>query len=321
MRSAQLLDNVDAPELREVEAAKPSPGDDEVLIKVCAAGVIPTELHWYPTHHTKDGQKRLRAIPGHEFSGVIAALGKNAQGFSTGDNVYGMNDWFDEGATAEYCTTIPSSIARKPATLSHVEAASVPISALTAWQGLFERAKLQAGERVLFHGGAGAVGAFVVQLAKWHGAEVVATASGPNIEFVKSLGADVIIDYKTVDFEHAVQGIDVVFDSIGGNTLERSFALLNPGARSITITSDNSGSKDERIRNAFFIVEPNQQQLTKVGTLIDQKVIRPFVGAVVSLEDAPFAYASRIQKTGHGKIVVAVTDREGPLPPFVEAGA
>jgi NADPH:quinone reductase-like Zn-dependent oxidoreductase len=232
-----------------------------------------------------------------------------------------MNDWFDEGATAEYCTTIPSSIARKPATLSHAEAASVPISALTAWQGLFERAKLQAGERVLVHGGAGAVGAYVVQFAKWHGAEVIATASGTNIEFVKSLGADAVIDYKAVDFEHAVQGIDVLFDSVGGNMLERSFALLNPGGRCITIASDNSDSKDERIRNAFFIVEPNQQQLTKVGTLIDQKVIRPFVGAVVSLEDAPSAYASRIQKTGHGKIVVAVSGHEAPPLPLVEAGA
>jgi len=310
MKAVCLLDNADSPELGEVEVSKPIPGDDEVLIDVHAAGVITTELGWYPTHNTKDAQKRLRAIPGHEFSGVIAALGKNAHGFSIGDEVYGMNDWFDEGATAEFCTTTPSSIALKPATLSHTEAASVPISALTAWQGLFDRARLQTGERVLVHGGAGAVGAYVIQLAKWRGAEVIATASGTNVEFAKSLGADIVIDYKSVDFEHAVKGVDIVFDSVGGDTLKRSFALLNPGGRSITITSDNDSSEDERIRKAFFIVEPSQQQLIDIGGLIDRGVIETFVGAAVCLEDAPSAYANRIRKIGHGKIVVVVSGSE-----------
>jgi NADPH:quinone reductase-like Zn-dependent oxidoreductase len=314
MKAIQLLDNSDFPELGEVEVSEPIPGDDAILIEVHAAGVITTELGWYPTHNTRGGQKRLHAIPGHEFSGVIAALGKNVHGFSIGDEVYGMNDWFDEGATAEYCKTIPSSIALKPATLSHTEAASVPISALTAWQGLFDRAKLQTGEQILVHGGAGAVGAYVVQFAKWRGAEVIATASGANVEFARSLGADVVIDYKTVNFERAVQGVDIVFDSVGGDTLTRSFALLKPGGRSITIASGNEGSKDERIKEAFFIVEPNQPQLIEVGALIDKGVIETFVGATVCLEDAPLAYANRIRKLGPGKVVVAVSGTEQRRP-------
>src|SRR5665213_701980 len=113
--------------------------------------VTPTELSWYPTHHTKDGDVRVHAIPGHEFSGVVSGLGKDVKDFSMGDAVYGMNDWFEEGATAEYCVAAPSGIAIKPATLSYPEAATVPIAALTAWQGLFDRAKLQTGERVLVH--------------------------------------------------------------------------------------------------------------------------------------------------------------------------
>src|SRR4030095_12701778 len=129
------------------------------------AGVIATELRWYPTTHTKTGGDRSSAIPGHEFSGVVAALGAGTGDWAVGDEIYGMNDWFAEGATAQFCLARPASVARKPERLSHAEAASVPISALTAWQGLLERARLRAGERVLIHGGAGSVGLFAVQLA------------------------------------------------------------------------------------------------------------------------------------------------------------
>ena len=132
---------------------------------------------WYPTSHTKTGEKRTAAVPGHEFSGVIAALGADVEGFEVGREVYGMNDWFADGATAEYCLAQPAAVAPKPPRLTHIEAASVPIAALTAWQGLVERARLQPGESVLIHGGAGAVGLFAVQLARLRGAHVIATAS------------------------------------------------------------------------------------------------------------------------------------------------
>jgi NADPH:quinone reductase-like Zn-dependent oxidoreductase len=160
-----LSDSPGSPAVVEGNRPRPRPNPGEVLVCVSAAGVTPTELLWYPTLHTKTGEPRSHAIPGHEFSGIIASVGEHAVGFEPGQEVFGMNDWFSEGALAEYCLTQPSAIALKPSRLTHAEAAAVPIGALTAWQGLLDRAGLQAGERVLVHGGAGAVGVFAVQLA------------------------------------------------------------------------------------------------------------------------------------------------------------
>lgn len=231
---------------------KPEPGLGEVLIHVRAVGVTPTELLWYPTTHTKSGSSRTRAVPGHEFSGVIAALGKDVSEFEIGEEVYGLNDWFDEGATAEFCITRPQNIARKPKTLTHEVAASVPIGALTAWQGIIDRAKVQPGERVLVHGGAGAVGLYAVQLAHIRGAHVITTVGGQDIDFAKQLGADEAIDYKATRFEDVVRDVDVVFDGVGGDTLERSWNVLNPGGRMITIAADSEGTVDQRIKDAFL---------------------------------------------------------------------
>ena len=166
MRALRLDGSPQTPALIEKEVPQPKPRQGEVLVRVCAAGVTPTELLWYPTSHTKNGDQRNGAVPSHEFSGEIAEIGARVAGISIGQEVYGMNDWFADGALAEYCITQPDWIAPKPRHLSHAEAASVPIGALTAWQGLFDRAKLQPGERVLVHGGAGAVGVFVLQLAR-----------------------------------------------------------------------------------------------------------------------------------------------------------
>lgn len=152
MKAMQVNKVDQGPRLVLVELQKPEPGLGEILVHVHAAGVTTTELSWYPTTHTKSGTERPRAVPGHEFSGVITAIGKGVQDFEVGDEVYGMNDWYADGATAEFCITVPQNIARKPATLSHEAAASVPIGALTSWQGLIDRAKLEQGERVLIHG-------------------------------------------------------------------------------------------------------------------------------------------------------------------------
>ena len=194
MRAVMLAGPPRQPELVETDVPRPVPGQGEVLVQVCAAGVTPTELLWYPTTHNKDGSSRTRAIPGHEFSGVISELGPEVSGFAVGDEVYGMNDWFADGATAEFCATVPAAIAPKPRKLSHAQSAAVPIGALTAWQGLVDRAKVRKGERVLVHGGAGAVGLLVVQIARMHGAEVIATASGRNAALLAGLGAQQVID-------------------------------------------------------------------------------------------------------------------------------
>ncbi len=287
-------------------APRPQPGRGELLIRVCAAGVIPTEGLWYPTTHTKTGEKRTDAIPAHEFSGVVAEIGEDAGSFEIGREIFGMNDWFSDGAMAEYCIAPLSAIAPKPATLTHDEAASVPIGTLTAWQGLIDRAKVQAGNRVLIHGGAGGVGVFAVQLARWRDAHVIATASARDADFLVSLGAAEVIDYRASRFEDKVQKVDVVFDTVGGETLARSWSVLKPGGRMVTIASGAETTTDERVKQAFFIVEPNAKELIEIAALLDSGKIRAVVNAVVPLSRAPDAYAGKIEGQGRGKLVVDI---------------
>jgi NADPH:quinone reductase-like Zn-dependent oxidoreductase len=308
MKVMQVTESAQGLALKEAEVSQPKPAAGQILVRVHTAGVTTTELGWSPTTHSKSGEPRLHAIPGHEFSGVVAAVGENAGGFAIGQEVYGMNDWFEEGATAEYCLTVPSSIALKPSHLTHQQAATVPIGALTAIQGLFDRAKLQPGERVLVQGGSGAVGVFAVQFAHLHGAYVIATASSANLSFVKELGADEVLDYSKTRFEEVVRDIDVVFDTVGGETRERSRKVLKSGGRVISIAADGEETTDPVIRNAFFIVEPNQAQLVETATLIDAGKLKTFVKAAVPFEDAASAYAGTVQaKHAYGKIVILVT--------------
>ena len=202
----------------------------------------------------------------------------------------------------------PRILRGSPATLSHEAAASVPIGALTSWQGLIDRAKLEPGERVLIHGGAGAVGLYAVQLAHIHGARIITTVSAQDIDFVKRLGADEVIDYKASRFEKEVRDVDVVFDAVGGDTLERSWGVLRPGGRMITIAADGEGTTDQRVKDAFFIVEPNQAQLIEIAKRLDAGHLRAFVKTTVPLREASAAYSGVLkQKSGYGKIVVAVS--------------
>jgi len=308
----RLSDSAQPPVLLEETVPQPHPRRGELLVRVYAAGVTPTELLWYPTTHSKTGERRSHAVPGHEFSGVIAAVGEETVGFAIGQEVYGMNDWFADGALAEYCITQPTSVVQKPPSLTHVEAAAVPIGALTAWQGLFDRARLQAGERVLVHGGAGAVGVFAIQLARSRGAQVTATASARNLTFVSQLGAAQVIDYRAVRFEDNVRDLDVVFDTVGGETLQRSWAVLKPGGRMITIAADSETTTDDRVKQAFFIVEPNHQQLTQIGSLLEAGDLQPVVDAVLPFTRASEAYTGEVrQRRGCGKLVVAVAAQEG----------
>jgi NADPH:quinone reductase-like Zn-dependent oxidoreductase len=306
----QVNNSTQGPALIATELPQPRPREGELLIRVRAAGVTPTELLWFPTTQTKDGAPRTGAVPGHEFSGVVAELGKHASGFEVGQEIYGLNDWFADGATAEFCLTVPQSIAGKPATLTHEAAATVPIGALTAWQGLLERAKIQPGERVLIHGAAGAVGIFAVQLAHLHGAHVIGTASSANLELIAKLGADEVIDYRASRFEDRTQEVDVVFDGVGGEMLARSWSVLKPGGRMVTIAADGEHTGDQRIRDAFFIVEPNQKQLTEVAKLLNAGELKTFIGAVVPLAEASSAYSGTVpNKRGSGKVVIVINDQ------------
>ena len=301
--------NEAASALVEREIPVPEPGANEILVRVHAAGVTPTEIEWYPTTHTKADAVRRDPVPGHEFSGVVSAVGTEAKGFQVGDAVYGMSDWFADGATAEYCLTQPVYIAAKPSRLSHAEAAAVPIGALTAWQGLYERAKLKAGERVLIHGGSGAVGVFAIQLARRVGAQVFTTASARNAEFLAQLGADHVIDYKSERFEEVVGKVDVVFDAVGGEMLHRSWDVLTPAGRVVTIASNSEGAQDERTKAAFFIVEPKQVQLVEIAKLLDRGELKVFVDGVIPPAQASAAYFGELpRQSGRGKVVVQVRE-------------
>jgi NADPH:quinone reductase-like Zn-dependent oxidoreductase len=291
----------------EEKAPEPRPGPGEVLIRVAAAGVILPELGWYSSTHNKAGQPRSGAIPGHEFSGVVAGLGADVGALEVGHGVLGMNDWYSDGAMAEYCVAPFFAVAPKPASLTYAQAASVPISALTAWQGLFDHAKLRRGEQILIHGGAGAVGGFAIQLAHLFGAHVTTTASPRDHDFARHLGAERVIDYHQSRFEDIVQNMDIVFDTVGGATLDRSWSVLNPHGRMVTtVSSDNS--TDPRAKKAFFIVEPNQKQLVEIARLLDAGKLRTFVDSVVLLSQAPDLYAGKVERKGRGKVVVSVAD-------------
>jgi len=305
MKSMQLSGTKEHPTLVERDGPRPQPQAGQVLVRVHAAGITPTELMWSPTWQTKNGEKRSGAVPSHEFSGEIVGIGKGVEGLSIGQEVYGMNDWYAEGALAEDCITQPDWIAPKPRGLSHVEAATVPIGALTALQGLFGRAKLQPGERVLVHGGAGGVGMFVVQLAHTLMAHVITTVSAHNVQFVKELGADEVIDYKASRFDQQVRDVDVVFDAVGGETLERSWGVLASNGRMVTIAAD-SETADERTKQAFFIVEPRRPELIEVAKMLDEWDLRTMVDAAVPWLQASDAYTGKVKRKGRGKMVVTV---------------
>jgi NADPH:quinone reductase-like Zn-dependent oxidoreductase len=288
------------------DAPKPDPKDNQVLVQVYATAITPTEFAWYPTFHTPDGGSRpFPIILGHEFSGVVDAIGPACTGVQVGDSVYGLSDWFIDGAQSDYCLTIRANIAPKPASLDHVQAAAVPISALTAWQALIDRAQLSPGQRVLIHGAAGGVGSFAVQVARHKNAHVIATVSKANVHFVAALGADEVIDYRTTPFETIVRDVDVVLDTVGGDTRDRSWGVLSKGGQLVTIAADAERVSQPRVRDAFFIVEPNRDQLIEIARLIDAGVIRPIVGATFAMDNFRQAYE---EKPLRGKHVLRIAE-------------
>ncbi|HEV2716508.1 MAG TPA: NADP-dependent oxidoreductase [Terriglobales bacterium] len=310
---AVFLNKVAGPEALDYgETPTPRPAAGQVLVEVLATAVMPTELQWEPTWKQRTGQPRpFPVILSHEFSGTVEDLGPEVTDFRSGEEVYGMNDWFENGAQAEYCAAPASLLAPKPKSLDHVQAAVVPISAMTAWQGLFDHARLKAGDRVLIHGAAGGVGAVAVQLAHRHDAYVIGTASRQNLEFVRHLGADEVIDYRATPFETRAKDMDVVFDTVGGETLERSWSVLKSNGRLVTVATQSESSADQRVRDAFFVMEPNRAQLVEIAHLIDAGELGPpKVAAVFLLAQVREAYARAQQGHLHGKIALRV--REEP---------
>jgi NADPH:quinone reductase-like Zn-dependent oxidoreductase len=287
------------------DVPRPYPERENILIRVHAAGVTPTEFLWDPTWKTRTGAPRpFPIIPGHEFSGVIAALGSGVLDMRIGEAVYGLTDWFENGTQAEFCVARADALAPKPQSLDHILAAVVPISALTAWQALFDHGKLVAGQHVLVHGAAGGVGSFAIQFARWRGARVTGTASARNAGLVRDLGAGEVIDYAETPFEQVVREVDLVLDTVGGTVFERSRRVLKPGGKVVTVATGGGSSEDPAMRRAFFIVEPNRPQLTEIARLIDAGHIRPVLDGVFPLTQAHQAY---LRKPGRGKNVLRIS--------------
>lgn len=293
------------------DAPQPHPGSGEVLVRVYATGIIANELKWDVTYQTTTGSPRTRPIPGRDLSGEVEEVGPGVTALVKGMEVYAMLGYGRDGAEADYTLALPSELAPKPSTLDPVQAAAVPLSALTAWQALFDHAHLGAGQTVLIHGGAGGVGVFAVQLAHWAGAQVIATASARNREFLRDLGAKKIIDYTNTRFEEVVHGVDLVFDTVGGETLQRSWQVIKPGGALVSIVSPPppaAARKEQDVRFAYFIVEPNRDELIQIGELIDGGQLRPIIDMVFPLAQARQAYEQAIKGHTRGKIVLRVID-------------
>ncbi len=293
------------------DAPQPRPGAEEVLVRVYATGIIANELKWDETYQTKAGSPRALPIPGRDLSGVVEAVGHGVTEPAKGDEVYAMLDYCCDGAEAEFTIALPNELAPKPRTLDHVQAAAVPLTALTAWQGLFEHARLVAGQTVLIHGAAGSVGVFAVQLARHAGAQVIATASARNRDFLCELGANEIIDYTTTRFEEVVQGVDFVFDTVGGDTLHRSWQVVKPGGVLASVVSPRPSFAEAQaynVRPVWFVVQPNREQLVRIGALIDEGKVRPIIDTVLPLSQARQAYEQGAKGHTRGKIVLRVVD-------------
>lgn len=291
--------------LRYEDVARPQPKPEDVLIRVHAAGVNPVD--WKIREgYMKD--RPLPLIPGWDVSGVVETVGADVAGWKKGDAVFSRPDISRDGAYAEYIAVRASELALKPKTIDHVQAAAIPLAALTAWQSLFDAGGLSAGQKVLIHAAAGGVGSLAVQLAKWKGAHVIGTASARNQEFLRKLGADETIDYQKTRFEDAVHDADMVFDTIGGDTQKRSWQVLKKGGILVSIVSRPSESEAAAhgVRHGYVFVQPNAQQLAEIARLVDTGKVRPIVETVLPLAEA--RRAQELSQAGHvrGKIVLKV---------------
>jgi NADPH:quinone reductase-like Zn-dependent oxidoreductase len=308
MRAARIHGRGGPEQIFYEDAPLPKIAEGDALVRVCATGITPAELTWDETYRNIDGSDRIPGIPGHEVCGKVEALGSGVMSLRVGEEVYGLSDFPRDGAAAEYIAVRAANLAPKPKNLDCVQAAAVPLSALTAWQALFDKAQLAPGQRVLIHGAAGGVGSFAVQLAHWRGAQVIATASARHIEFLRGLGADRVIDYTISRFEDEVKDIDVVVDTIGGETLARSWRVLRRGGVLVTLPAPPPAGMAEvlGVKGIFFIVEPNRQQLVEIGQLIDSGQLKIILAGVFSLARAREAF--ELAAAGHlrGKMVLQV---------------
>ncbi|MFG1999043.1 NADP-dependent oxidoreductase [Spirillospora sp. NPDC048911] len=291
--------------LKEIEVDRPEPGPTEVLVRVHAAGVNPTD--W--KHRATGG---LLGEPpfvlGWDVSGVVEKVGFGVALLEPGDEVFGMLKYpFGHGSHAEYVAAPSRYFARKPPNVDHVQAGAVPLAALTAWQALVDVADVQPGQRVLIHAAAGGVGHLAVQIAKARGAYVIGTASAPKHDFLRGLGIDEAIDYRTTDFAEAVRDIDVVIDTIGGDYGPRSVRTIRPGGLLVSLVLTRLEEFDAgEVRTAGLLVEPDHHSMKEIAALVAAGRLRAEIDTVVPLAEAAKAHARGETNAATGKIVLTV---------------
>lgn len=290
------------PEVLQIDdVPTPEPGAGEVLVRVSGSGINPVDWKIREGHDKDAFPVEFPATVGFEYSGTIEKLGDGVEGFAVGDEIYGIEH---AGTCADYLVTKPGGFALKPASMDLPDSGGIPLASMTAWEGLFDHGGLQSGGRVLIHAATGGVGTFAVQLAKWAGAYVYATASANRLDTVQDLGADRPIDYKGEKFEEIATDLDLVLDLVGGETAERSMACLKPGG--ILVSTVGAEPKADGKRSARFMMEANPEQLQKIADLIQDLKVRPVIDAVVPLIRA--VEAQKEVQDGHtmGKMVVDV---------------
>ncbi len=286
---------------------QPEPGSGQLLVRVTAAGVG----NWDAL--IREGKVQLQPLPlilGSELSGIVEATGASTSGFMRGDEVYGATNEQFSGAYAEFALASARMMAQKPKTLNFIEAASAPIVTVTAWQMLFEYAQVTAGQTVLIHGAAGNVGAYAVQLARQAGLHVAATAASGDLAYVQRLGAERVVEYTTERFEELLTGVDVVLDTVGGETQQRSLRVLRPGGILVSVVSPVSEEMQKRygVRAAYFYVEVTTARLNRIAELFDVGKLAADVGTVLPLEEARIAHELLVGAPHkRGKIVLTMT--------------
>jgi NADPH:quinone reductase-like Zn-dependent oxidoreductase len=309
MKAVRIHHYGEVEELYYEEAPFPAINADEILIKVHAAGVNPIDWKIREGYFKDFMQHPLPLTLGWDVAGEIIKVGSDVVAYQEQELVFGYLNMARQGAYANYVIAKADEISLKPVSLGFTEAAAIPLAALTAWQALFDVAKITAGQRVVIHAAAGGVGHFAVQLAKWKGAYVIGTASKHNQQFVLDLGADEFVDYEAAPLAEQIRDVDVVFDTVGGETLRASWGLLKQGGMLVSIVDPNeieASAQQYGVRGRFVIVSPNGEQLQQIGDLVRSQQLQPHVSGAFSLEEAKVAHD--LSKAGHvrGKLVLEV---------------
>jgi NADPH:quinone reductase-like Zn-dependent oxidoreductase len=306
MRAARVLRFGPPSVITNDDLPRPEPAPGQLLVRVKAAGVGKWDAL------IREGKAQLQPLPlilGSELSGIVEGIGADVSGFKLGDEVYGATNEQFSGAYAEYAVPFAKKMAQKPNTLSFIEAASAPIVTVTAWQMLFDYARVTAGQTVLIHGAAGNVGAYAVQMAKQAGLHVVASAGSADLDYIRGLGAERVVDYKKERFEDSVSGVDVVLDTVGGDTQLRSLRVLKPGGILVSVVSPVPEPIQRRygVRAAYFYVDVTTARLNKITELFDSRKLVTEVGSVLPLEEARIAH-EMLGGAPHqrGKIVLSI---------------